>query len=77
MAHIILDPQSLLSPQEFRVLQALNPLTQYPAPSVVLAQTPGEPGPQGVEKVSQIWPVQLLLVQAPLAQTPVVHYIAY
>jgi hypothetical protein len=38
----------------------------------VLAQTQVPPGPHG-PKVVHVWPVQLLLVQAPLAQVPVVH----
>jgi hypothetical protein len=36
----------------------------------------GRAGAAGLETVSHVWPVQLLLVQAPLAQAPVAHYLA-
>jgi hypothetical protein len=45
----------------------VSPLTQKPVPSVMLAQTQGDPGPQG-PKVEQVLPVQVLDEQAPLVQ---------
>jgi hypothetical protein len=49
------------------------PSTQNPVPSVVLAQTQEDPGPQAV-KVLQVSPVQELLVQALFLHSPDVHY---
>lgn len=46
---------------------------QKPVDSLVEAQTQLPPGPQG-PNVSQVWPVQVFEVQAPLAQTPVEHW---
>lgn len=71
-AQILPEAQLMLSVQSASLAHGVLPSTQWPVCSVVLAHTQLPPGPQG-PKVAHVWPVQVLLVQAPLVQTPVGH----
>ena len=64
--------QSLLVAQVANPSHGVLPSTQNPVLSVVLAQTQDPPGPQG-PNVSQVSPVQALVTQALLLQTPESH----
>jgi hypothetical protein len=64
--------QSALVLQSARPEQGVWPSAQKPVPPVTEAHTHEPPGPQAL-KVSQVWPVQELVEQAPLVHTPESH----
>lgn len=67
-AHTWPTPHSAVDPQLGRPRQGVEPSTQKPVPSVVLAQTQLPPGPQA-PKLSHVWPAQKMEEQAPFVQT--------
>lgn len=72
-AHISPAAQLELSAHSARPAHGVLPSTQNPVSSVVLAHTQLPPGPHG-PNVVHVWPVQAVLVQAPLTHVlPVGH----
>jgi len=67
------EEQSLLALQLGSPAQGVDPSTQKPVLSEVVAQTQEPPGPQG-PKLEQVWPVQVGEEQAPLEHFPEGHY---
>ena len=65
--------QSLFRLQLVSPAQEVDPSTQKPVLSAVVAQTQEPPGPQG-PKLAQVWPVQVLEEQAPLVHLPEGHW---
>lgn len=72
-AHTLPSGQSALVPQPARPRHGVDPATQKPVPSVMLAHTQLPPGPQG-PKVEHVCPVHELKEHAPLVQDPVGHF---
>ncbi|KAI9858086.1 MAG: hypothetical protein M1813_007898 [Trichoglossum hirsutum] len=71
-AHTSPLAQSTLVTHSASPAHGVEPSTQKPVPSKVLAQTQEPPGPQG-PKLAQVWAVQVEEEQAPFTQVPEGH----